>query len=176
MKLLTQPAQIIGLIAAIMMIIAIQVKDKKSLFLIFNILGKSLFGINYAMLGEFAGTVTQIISLIITLIAYIYTKKKIPIPKWMACIFISIITIAGAFTCKRLIGIVAIICGITYALIVSSKNMKNIRKLNFIQSLLWTIYDYIIGAYTASAFSAVVFISTIIAIYRYDLKKNREEA
>ena len=60
MKLLTQPAQIIGLIAAIMMIIAIQVKDKKSLFLIFNILGKSLFGINYAMLGEFAGTVTEI--------------------------------------------------------------------------------------------------------------------
>ena len=65
----------------------------------------------------------------------------------------------------------AIICGITYALIVSSKNMKKIRGLNFIQSLLWTIYDFLIGAYTASISSAFVFISTVIAIFRYDFKK-----
>ena len=166
-----EPAQIVGLIASIIMITAIQVKEKKELFLILNIIVKILYGINFALLNEYAGTVTQLIGLIITVIAYIYTKRKLDIPKWLTYIFISITIICGIITCKRLVGIMAIVCGITYALIVSSKNMKKIRKLNFIQALLWTIYDFIIGAFTASISSAFVFISTIIAIFRYDLKK-----
>ncbi len=169
---LIEPAQVVGLIASIMMIIAIQIKDKKDLFLIFNILVKILYAINFALLNEFAGATTQIIGLVITVIAYVYAKKKISIPKWLTCLFVAITIINGFFTCKRLVGIMAIVCGITYALIVSSKDMKKIRVLNFIQSLLWTIYDFVIGAYTASFSSAFVFISTIIAIYRYDFKKN----
>ena len=173
MSFFTQPAQIIGLIASIIMITAIQVKEKKDLFLILNILVKMLYAINFALLAEFAGTSTQIIGLIITVIAYIYAKKKIEIPKWLTCVFVAVTLISGVATCKRIVGIMAIACGITYALIISSKNMKKIRGLNFIQSLLWTIYDFIIGAYTASISSAFVFISTVIAIYRYDFKKDK---
>ena len=169
-----QPAQIIGLIASIIMIIAIQVKEKKDLFLILNIIVKILYGANFALLNEYAGTATQLIGLIITIIAYIFAKKKRDIPKWLTYIFIAITIICGIITCKRLVGIMAIVCGITYALIVSSKNMKKIRKLNFIQSLLWTIYDFIIGAFTASISSAFVFVSTVIAIYRYDFKERKK--
>ena len=174
MTFLTQPAQIIGLIASIIMILAIQVKEKKDLFLVLNILVKILYAINFALLTEYAGTTTQIIGLVITIIAFVYAKKKIDIPKWLTCVFVVITLISGIATCKRLVGIMAIVCGITYALIVSSKNMKKIRGLNFIQSLLWTIYDFIIGAYTASISSAFVFVSTVIAIFRYDLKKNEK--
>ena len=67
--------------------------------------------------------------------------------------------------------LLAIGAGITYALIVASNNMKTIRKLNLIQSLLWTIYDLIICAYTASISSIFVFVSTLIAIFRYDILK-----
>ena len=168
---LKDPAQIIGLIASILMIIAIQVKEKKSLFLVLNIMVKILYGVNFAMLAEYAGTVTQANGLVITIIAFIYAKKKLDIPKWMTYVFIGVTLICGFITCKRVIGIMAIACGVTYALIVSSKNMKKIRQLNFIQSLMWTIYDFIIGAYTASISSAFVFVSTIIAIIRYDRKK-----
>ena len=68
---LKDPAQIIGLIASILMIIAIQVKEKKSLFLVLNIMVKILYGVNFAMLAEYAGTVTQAIGLVITIIAFI---------------------------------------------------------------------------------------------------------
>lgn len=173
MSFFTQPAQIIGLIASIIMITAIQVKEKKDLFLILNILVKILYAINFALLAEYAGTSTQIIGLIITVIAYICNKKNFEIPKWLTCVFVVITLITGIATCKRLVGIMSIVCGITYALIVSSNNMKKIRGLNFIQSLLWTVYDFIIGAYTASISSAFVFISTVIAIYRYDFKKDK---
>ena len=168
---LKDPAQIVGLIASILMIIAIQVKEKKNIFLVLNILVKILYGVTFAILSEYAGTVTQAIGLIITIIAFVYTKKKLDIPKWMTYIFITVTLICGSITCERVVGIMAIACGVTYALIVSSKNMKKIRQLNFIQSLMWTIYDFIIGAYTASISSAFVFASTIIAIIRYDRKK-----
>lgn len=175
MSLLNEPAQIIGLIASIIMILAIQVKNKKNLFLVLNIMVKILYGINFALLTEYSGTATQIIGLVITVIAYIYTKKNKVLPKWLVYIFIIVTVVSGIITCKRLVGILAIVCGITYALIVSSKNMKTIRKLNFAQSLLWTIYDFIIGAFTASVSSAFVFVSTVIAIYRYDLKKEESQ-
>lgn len=68
----------------------------------------------------------------------------------------------------------AIGCGITYSLIIASKNMKTIRKLNLLQSLLWTIYDLIICAYTASISSGFVFVSTSIAIFRYDIKSYKK--
>lgn len=164
-------AQIIGLIASAINITAIQVKDKKSLYLALSVLVKLLYAINIAMLAEYAGMVTQLISVVITIIAFIYAKKVKDIPKWMTGIFIGATVLCGILTCKRLVGIMAIMCGITYALIVSSKNMKNIRRLTLIQSILWTTYDFLIGAYTASISSAFVFVSTIIAILRYDIKK-----
>lgn len=168
-------AQIIGLIASIIMIGAIQVKDKKNLYLILNISVKILYGINFALLSAYSGTITQVIGLVITVVAYLYTKKNLDIPKWLTVIFIVVTVIAGIFTYNNVYSFMAIVCGITYALIVASKNMKNIRKLNLAQALLWTIYDLIIKAYTASISSAFVFISTLIAIFRYDILKNNKE-
>lgn len=68
-------AQIIGLIASIIMIGAIQVKEKKNLYLILNILVKILYGINFALLSAYSGTITQVIGLVITVVAYIYEEK-----------------------------------------------------------------------------------------------------
>ncbi len=168
-------AQIIGLIASIIMIGAIQVKEKKNLYLILNILVKILYGINFALLSAYSGTITQVIGLVITVVAYIYTKKSLEIPKWLTTIFIMVTIIAGIFTYSNIYSFMAILCGITYALIVASKNMKNIRKLNLAQALLWTIYDLIIKAYTASLSSTFVLISTGIAIVRYDVLNAKGE-
>lgn len=168
-------AQIIGLIASIIMIGAIQVKEKKNLYLILNILVKILYGINFALLSAYSGTITQVIGLVITVVAYIYTKKSLEIPKWLTTIFIMVTIIADIFTYSNIYSFMAILCGITYALIVASKNMKNIRKLNLAQALLWTIYDLIIKAYTASLSSTFVLISTGIAIVRYDVLNAKGE-
>ena len=168
-------AQIIGLIASMIMIVAIQVKDRKNLYLILNILVKILYGINFALLSAYSGTITQLIGLIITIVAYIYTKKNLNIPKWLTAIFIVITLIGGIITYNNIYSFMAISCGITYALIVASKNMKTIRKLNLAQALLWTIYDLIINAYTASISSAFVVISTLIAIFRYDILKKEQK-
>ncbi len=168
-------AQIIGLIASIMMITSIQVKDKKNLYLILNLFAKIFYGINFILLSAYSATVTQIIGLIITIVAYIYARKNLNVPRWLTIIFIIVTIIGGIFTYNNIYSFMAIGCGITYALIMTSKNMRNIRKLNIIQSLLWTIYDLLVKAYTASISSAFVFISTLIAILRYDILNKKEE-
>lgn len=167
-------AQITGLVASIIMIGAIQVKDKKNVYLILNILAKILYGINFALLSAYSGVITQVIGLGITVVSYVYTKKTKSIPKWLTAVFIIITLIGGAFTYNNIYSFMAIGCGITYALIVASKNMKMIRKLNLVQALLWTIYDLMISAYTASISSAFVFVSTLIAMVRYDIIENNK--
>lgn len=164
-------AQVIGLIASIIMIGAIQVKSKKNLYLILNIIAKTLYGINFIILGAYSGTITQAIGLVITIVAYVYTKKSSVVPKFLTIIFIIVTLIGGIFTYNNIYSLMAIGCGITYALIVASKNMKNIRKLNLIQAFLWIIYNFVVKAYTSSISSAFVFVSTLIAIFRYDILK-----
>ena len=104
-------AQIIGLIASAIIITAIQVKDKKSLYLALSVLVKLLYAINIAMLAEYAGMVTQLLSVVITIIAFIYAKKVKDIPKWITGIFIGVTVLCGIITCKRVVGIMAIMCG-----------------------------------------------------------------
>ncbi len=168
-------AQIIGMIASVIMIGAIQVKEKKNLYLLLNILVKILYGINFALLSAYAGTITQLIGLVITIVSYRYARRNVTVPKQLTMLFIIATLIGGIFTYNNIFSFMAIACGITYALIVASTNMKKIRKLNLTQALLWTIYDLIIKAYTASISSAFVFISTLIAMIRYDiLNKERK--
>ncbi len=167
-------AQITGLIASIIMIVAIQVKEKRKLYLILNILAKVFYGLNFSLLNAYSGTITQIIGLVITVVAYIYAKKDLNVPKYLTVAFIVVTLIGGIFTYNNIYSLMAICCGITYALIIAGRNMKTIRKLNLVQSLLWTIYDLIINAYTASISSAFVFISTTIAIFRYDILKRKK--
>ena len=89
-------AQVIGLIASIIMIGAIQVKSKKNLYLILNIVVKTLYGINFIILGAYSGTITQAIGLVITIVAYMYTKKDKTVSKVLTAIFI-IATLIGGF-------------------------------------------------------------------------------
>lgn len=166
-------AQIIGLMASITMIVSIQIKDKKNLYLLLNIMAKILYGINFALLNAYSATITQLIGLAITIISYVYTKKNLNVPKWLTSIFIVVTIIGGIFTYYNIYSLMAIGCGITYVLIITSKNMKKIRMLNLAQSSLWTLYDFIVHAYTASISSAFVFISTLIAIFRYDIFKEK---
>jgi len=55
-----------------------------------------------------------------------------------------------------------------------SKNMKLVRKNTVILRLLWAIYDFIVKAYTTFALDTVSFISSLIAIYRLDIKKENK--
>lgn len=49
----------------------------------------------------------------------------------------------------------------------------SIIMIGSIQVFLWIIYNFVISAYTASISSVFVFVSTLIAIIRYDILKKQ---
>ena len=68
-------AQIVGLIASIILILGIQVKEKKYICIMF-IIAKIFYGINLALLNAYSGAINQVIGLVITVVSYIYTNKN----------------------------------------------------------------------------------------------------
>ena len=51
--------------------------------------------------------------------------------------------------------------------------MKMVRKSTVLLRLLWAIYDFIVKAYSTFALDIFSFISSLIAIYRLDIKKEK---
>lgn len=74
-----------------------------------------------------------------------------------------------------MIDILPIICSILYTITIIQDKEKNIRRISLANILLWIIYDIVCQAYTAAISDSLMTISTIIGMYRFDFKRNKNE-
>ena len=163
-------AQIIGVIGAVFAMIAAQMKDKKK-YLIFYAISYGFFIINMILLKAYSGAINCLILTILTLISTKFEKKKIP--NLLIVIFAIVILIGNIITYSSIFSLLPAIASYVYLMILVSKNMKFVRKLTVLLRTLWAIYDFIVRAYTTFALDIFSFISSIIAIYRLDIKKKK---
>lgn len=162
-------AQILGILGAGSAIIATQMKDKKKYLLLYAI-SYAFFIINMVLLKAYAGATNCFILMILTIISSKYEKKEMP--RWLMAIFAVIILIGNYITYKDIYSLLPAIASYIYLIILISKNMKVVRKSTLLLRALWSVYDFIVMAYTTFALDMFSVISTIIAIYKYDIKKN----
>lgn len=162
-------AQILGVIAPIMVIIAAQAKTKKGYLLLYEI-AYALFVINMVLLKGYAGAINNAILIFLTIIANKYENKKIP--RHIMVIFLVIIIICNFITFQNLYSILPAIASIIYLIILMNDNMKKIRKYNLVLRSLWIIYDFVIMAYTTFILDIISLISTIVSIIKYDKEKD----
>ena len=90
-------------------------------------------------------------------------------------IFTAISIIGGIFTSHNVLDVIPIICLVLYTLSILQSKEKNIRLFTVANILGWMIYDFYAKAYIGILFSLFSLTSTIIAIIRYDIKKERKE-
>lgn len=64
-----------------------------------------------------------------------------------------------------------IICSILFTIMILQKKEANIRKLALINIIIWVVYDLLCKAYTGAISDLITASSTIIGIYRFDIKK-----
>ena len=157
-------AQIIGVIGAGLAMVAAQMKEKKK-YLIFYAISYGFFVINMILLKAYSGAIN---CAILTIISTKYEKKKFPI--WLAILFGIIILIGNIITYNNIFSLLPAVASYIYLFILLSKNMKMVRKSTVVLRLLWAIYDFIVKAYTTFALDIFSFISSLIAIYRLDIK------
>lgn len=164
-------AQILGIIGAGLAMVAAQMKSKKK-YLLFYALSYAFFIVNMILLKAYAGAVNCFILMLLTIISTRYEKKKFP--NLLLAIFIVVILIGNIITYNNIFSLLPAVASYIYLIILLSKNMKNIRLSTVILRLLWAFYDFIVKAYTTFALDIFSFISSLIAIYRFDIKRKKE--
>ncbi len=163
-------AQIFGVLIIISNVIAMQMKNKKQI-LFWYILANMFSVINYVLLKGDSGAIICFFAIIQTVINNIFEKRGKKIPTNIVSLFIGISIILGAVTYKSQIDILPIVCSILYTLIIIQDKEKNIRKLALANIIIWISYGIICKAYTASISDLITAVSTLIGIYRFDIKK-----
>lgn len=166
-------AQIVSLIAIIVNIIAVQFKDKKHI-LLGVALTNFLFAICYLMLDAYVGTLICIFHTIIVIINSMLEDREKETPSFMILIYILIAIIIGASGYKSVTDLLPILASILFILTLNIGKEKYIRLLLLGNLISWVIYDYFVLAYVAGVSTLVVIGSTLISIYRYDIK-NKEQ-
>ena len=166
-------AQIIGFIATILIIISLQVKSKKALYLLINGSAALIFSISFILLEAYSASFINMIGVILAFTMYFHDKKSIPVHKLTIAFFV-IATVTGTvFTYTNIYSLIPLLGGLLYILIVTSKNMKNVRLCTVAQATTWITYDIIIGAYTLALAPIFALTSSIVGIIRHDISKSK---
>lgn len=160
-------AQIIGILALIILMLSFQ-KNEKKLLLNYQIISSLLYSIQYAFLGAYTGSLMNL-----TCIArnFIFNKynSKVPI-YWLIIIVVLIIT----FLLITYIGIISLLpmfAVVLYSIAVWYGNLKLIRCTEVISCTLFIVYNIRVLAITGLIATIIELISALIAIYRLDIKK-----
>ena len=159
----------------VMNIVSYQAKKQRNIILI-QFFGCSLFAVNMFMLGAYTGAFLNAVGV---LRAVVYSnKEKIKNIKIFNCIFIFIYIISYLLTftvfdkpfttLNALIEILPVIAMVATTISFSMNSARSVRKLAFISSPSWLIYNCVnvaIGGILCEMFSLI---SVIFAIIRLD--------
>lgn len=165
-------AQIMGLIALILISLSYQCKTKKN-FLFTQIFSNIFFALQYFLLHAYSAFCSNIVSITRTIIFYIYTKRKKEIPIYFPIFIISTIIIIGIITYKDLYSIIPIIIAISYTIATYQKNLKITYIISIITCLLWIIYNKEVNAYIGIISSIIELIASSIGLFRIRGKNER---
>ncbi len=150
-------------------------KSKKQIIFMF-ILANLFSAINFILLQSYSGAVICFFAILQTFINKIFEKKQQQVPKIIIVIYIMISIILGIITFNNMIDMLPIICSILYTITIIQNKEKNIRRISLVNIILWIIYDIVYQAYTAAISDSLMTISTIVGIYRFDYKLNKNES
>lgn len=172
---------VIGLAAVAMFLLSYQQKARGRIIL-FNVISRVLYILQYFLLGAFSGAVLDILGAISSVIA----KKKNSgfVKKHTALVFVLVnlsIIIAGVITmivAYDYFGVFSIVGVLLHTSAFWMEDERKIRLVSLAGSPFWLVYNFISKAYGSVIGDALSIGSILIAILRYDIlpkrKKNKE--
>lgn len=144
---------------------------KRNNVLKMQIFANIFYTLEYIMLGAYAGVNNSIFGIARSILFYVLGKKRKKCPPYVAVIFITLIVIFGFVSYTDVYSILPVIISIIFFLSLYTEDMKLYRKVAAIASILWIVYNFAVGAYVSVIDYTVELISSLVAIYRFDIKK-----
>lgn len=162
-------AQIIGFAGTITYFLVFQMKKRRGI-LALNILAAAIFIIHFTLLGAYTGAAMNLVCALRCVIYYYSDKKWAKSKIWLA-VFIVASVILGIVTWSDAHSILVLAAMIITSISGWLKNEKYIRLLTLPSSPLWMIYNAHNGSVSGFVTDAVILISLLISIVRYDILK-----
>lgn len=177
-------AQIISIIGMLMGVFSYQQKGKARI-LTFQLIGAALFVIHFFMIDALSGAILNFVAIVRALIFIYEDKIHGDHPAWTIGLtvtyilsYISVFTVFGKEpTAKDLIlEILPVIAMTVTTIAFRYKNDKMLRRVAFISSPLWLIYNGIKGSSGGIIGETLNLSSAIIGTIRLDRKKGENKA
>ena len=162
-------AQAVGVLAVVTFIFSYQQKKKKTIIAL-NAISRTLYIIQYVMLGAFEGAVLDVLGIISSCLAQ---NKEKPIVykhfKMFVIIINLIILTVGLLLYKNIYSLFPVAGVILHTSAFWINKESTIRKVSFLGSPFWLIYNLVNRAYGSATGDILTMISIAVAICRYDL-------
>jgi len=160
------PAQLIGAVAAAIIIGSFQCKDSRWLFF-FQALGAMLFSVHFALLGASTGFLLNIVALARGAILYFSNKKWARSPFWLAALLLAF-TLAVIFTWDGVLSIIPGFAMLAGTCFMWTANGKKIRYAQlFLISPFWLFYNISVLSYAGIFTETFNIISVTISLIRF---------
>ena len=156
-------AQIIGLIAFVVSLIAYHKKDKKTI--LNNMITSNILNlIHYLLLGAFSGCITKLLAIFRDYFIILKEKNKKLSNSVYLIVFILLYIIATIFTYNDILSILPLVAAIIYIIFIWNGNEVIIKKIAFFCYFLWLIYNIFVLSIAGIVSNIISIISTLIAI------------
>lgn len=164
------PALITGIAAVVFFLLSYQQK-KRSRIIAFNVLSRTLYVLQYLLLGAFEGAALDIMGMLSSMLAQ--KKSSAWIKRNIKAVFIGVnllVIVMGLLLYENIFSLFPIIGVLLHTSAFWMDDERRIRLVSLLGSPFWLVYNLVSGAYGSAAGDLLTIGSILIAIWRYDLR------
>jgi len=164
-------AQIFGALALTILIISLQ-KNSKTKLLLYQSISSLLYALQYLFLNAYTGCFMNLICMIRNIIFNQYPKKRPPV-YWLI-ITIVLMIFFSSLSYTGVISFLPMIAVILYSIALWHGNLTVIRTTEIISCSLYILYNIKVLAITGLIATIIELVGAILAVYKFDIKKKKE--
>lgn len=166
--------QAMGLLGSAIVISGMQKNDRR-VILLCQLGGCLCWMFHYGMLGATTAVFTNVISFGRSLI-FINNEKPWAKSRLWLWLFIAALLLNSMLTWDGWISILPAVAMTLTSVALWTHNTRITRLLMLINSPFWLVYDLWIRSYSCAAVEIIAFLSFLVAIWRFDIKKSSPNA
>jgi len=167
--------QILGIITLILFVVSLQ-QRKKETFLLLQIAGTSLFIVQYILTNRITGAILFTVVVIRGVVFYLYKKKDLKPSLVILIIFQAALLISTYFSWENIISIIPYVATVVKTWGAWQDDMKWLRRASLVCQAFMIAYNISASMYTGALTEVCAMTSTLIAMWRYDFRKDKSKS
>jgi len=164
--------QALGGVTLLLFVISLQ-QRKKETFLLLQTAGTLLFVAQYLLQGKAAGAALFAVVAVRGLIFYFFKKKHQKPSRIVFALLLAALGICAVFTWESLLSLIPLAATIAKTWGTWQDDMKWTRATSLFGQCCMIAYNLAAAMYTGAFTEACNAVSTLVAMWRYDRKKNK---